>query len=171
MRPDYGDAFRFDRILYPYFYTSNPDKLIQARLILSRFGFRVRHYRSEREPYDEDYSSGTETLLKNALRQVSEEFAVRSAFFVEDTSLRIDALSEVDDYPGMAVKEWFPRTTLESLNNQILVRNGSRFATVKSDIALRIPGLSRPIFFHGETRGTVALTEPDFEGSVQYPWL
>jgi dephospho-CoA kinase/inosine/xanthosine triphosphate pyrophosphatase family protein len=102
---------------------------------------------------------------------VSEEFALRSTFFVEDTSLRIEALSETSDYPGMEVKEWFPRTSFTDLDHQIEIRNGSRLAVIKSDIALRIPGLSRPIFFHGETRGAVALTPPDFEGSIQYPWL
>lgn len=171
MRPNYGNTFQFDRILYPFFYTSNSDKLIQARLVLSRFGFRVRHYRSEREPYDEDYSLGTEKLLTNALRQVSEGFALRSVLFVEDTSVRIDALSDNSDYPGLAVKEWFPRTKFDDLNQQIELRRGSRHATIKSDIALRMPGLSRPIFFHGETRGSVALTAPEFEGSIQYPWL
>lgn len=171
MRPKYGDSYGFDRILYPYFYTSNSDKLVQARLVLSRFGYRVRHYRSDKEPYDEDYSADTETLLSNALKQVSEEFAIRSTVFVEDTSVRIDALSEARDYPGMAVKEWFKSTTFDELDRLIRVRSGGRAATIKSDIGLRLPNLSRPIFFHGETRGTVALTSPTFEGSVQYPWL
>jgi len=171
VRPDYGDTFEFERILYPFFYTSNSDKLIQARLVFSRFGFRVRHYRSEREPYDEDYSLGTEVLLENALRQVRDEFSVRSAFFVEDTSLRIEALSEAKDYPGLAVKEWFAQVSFDDLDKQIRLRGGNRSAVVKSDIALRIPGLSRPVFFHGESRGTVALTAPEFEGWVQYPWL
>jgi dephospho-CoA kinase/inosine/xanthosine triphosphate pyrophosphatase family protein len=92
-------------------------------------------------------------------------------FFVEDTSLRLEALSDADDYPGLRVKEWFKETSFEELERQIQLRRGDRRAVVMSDIALKLPGLSRPIFFHGETRGAVASTPPTFEPSVQYPWL
>ena len=71
MRPQYGDVFRFDRLFNLFFYTSNTDKLIQARLIFMRSGYQLRHYRSRHEPYDEDYSLGTQGLLSNALTQVS----------------------------------------------------------------------------------------------------
>ncbi len=101
MRLRYGDVFRFDRLFNIFFYTSNADKLVQARLIFMRSGYRLRHYSGRHEPYDEDYSLGTEGLLTNALKQVSSEFGLRSMFFVEDTSLRIEALSDVDDYPGI----------------------------------------------------------------------
>ena len=36
MRPKYGDVFRFDRLFNVLFYTSNTEKLIQARLIFMR---------------------------------------------------------------------------------------------------------------------------------------
>jgi inosine/xanthosine triphosphate pyrophosphatase family protein/dephospho-CoA kinase len=171
MRPQYGDVFRFDRMLNVFFYTSNTDKLIQARLIFMRSGYQLRHYRSQYEPYEEDYSQGTRGLLTKALKQVSQDFDVRSMFFVEDTSLRLEALSEVEDYPGTRVKEWFAATSFDELAKQIRLRGGNRRAIVKSDIALRIPTLSRPIFFHAETSGLVALEPPTFTASVPYPWL
>ncbi|MEF2546256.1 non-canonical purine NTP pyrophosphatase [Aurantimonas sp. E1-2-R+4] len=171
MRPHYGDVFRFDRLLRTFFYTSNADKLIQARLIFMRNGYQLNHYRSRHEPYDEDYSLGTEGLLSEALKQVSQEFERRSVFFVEDTSLRLEALSDNNDYPGTRVKEWFADTSFEELDRQIALRGGDRRAVVKSDIALRLPSLSQPIFFHGETSGAVATEPPHFEASPQYPWL
>ena len=136
-----------------------------------RNGYQLSHYRSQHEPYDENYALGTQGLLSEALKQVSQEFGRRSVLFVEDTSLRLEALSDESDYPGTRVKEWFAETSFEELVRQIAIRGGDRRAVVKSDIALRIPSLSRPIFFHGETVGIVAADPPSFEASPQYPWL
>ena len=171
MRLRYGDVFRFDRLVRTFFYTSNADKLIQAKLIFMRSGYQLNHYRSQHEPYDEDYSLGTEGLLAEALKQVSQEFERRSVLFVEDTSVRIEALSDATDYPGTRVKEWFAETSFEELDRQIALRGGNRRCVVKSDIALRLPSLSRPIFFHGETSGQIAESAPAFDASPQYPWL
>jgi dephospho-CoA kinase/inosine/xanthosine triphosphate pyrophosphatase family protein len=170
MRPEYGNALRFDRVLNVYFYTSNADKLLQARLMFVRHGYNLRHYRGRREPYDEDYSLGSEQLLNRAIKQVNDEFGIKSIFFVEDTTLRLEGLSKGGDYPGLAVKEWFASTPFEDLDRK-LVKAGDRRAIVKSDIALYVPTLSHNIFFHGETTGQVARTEPNFAASHQYPWL
>lgn len=171
MRLRYGDVFRFHRLLKTFFYTSNPDKLIQARLIFMRSGYQLSHYRSQHEPYDEDYSLDTRGLLAQALKQVSQEFERRSVLFVEDTSVRIEALSDTRDYPGTRVKEWFSEMSFAELDRQIALRGGDRRCIVKSDIALRLPSLSRPIFFHGETSGRIAEDAPAFSASLQYPWL
>ena len=104
MRLRYGDVFQFNRLIKVFFYTSNADKLIQARLIFMRSGYQLNHYRSHHEPYDEDYSLGTEGLFTKALKQVSQDFERRSVLFVEDTSVRIEALSDTNDYPGTRVK-------------------------------------------------------------------
>jgi inosine/xanthosine triphosphate pyrophosphatase family protein/dephospho-CoA kinase len=172
VRPRYGSAFEHDRILNVFFYTSNTDKLLQARLLFMRHGYELRHFKGEREPYDEHYSLGTDFLLKRAIEQVNKTFGIRSVFFVEDTSVRINALSDGDtDFPGLGVKEWFSNTTFDQLHRQLGQRGSERGATVYSDIALYIPTLTRPIFFHGETKGTIALSAPGFEASIQYPWL
>jgi inosine/xanthosine triphosphate pyrophosphatase family protein/dephospho-CoA kinase len=171
MRPHYGDAFRFERILNVYFYTSNTDKLLQARLIFMRYGYTLRHFKGRQEPYDEDYSLGTERLLTRAIEQVNAEFSVRSIFFVEDTSLRLEALSDEAEFPGLAVKEWFASTSFGELDREIERHGGSRRAVIKSDIALYVPTLSHTIFLHGETHGQVATSAPSFTPSGQYPWL
>ncbi len=170
MRPEYGNALRFDRVLNVYFYTSNADKLLQARLMFVRHGYNLRHYRGKREPYDEDYSLGSEQLLHRAVKQVNDEFGIKSIFFVEDTSLRLEGLSVDADYPGLAVKEWFARASFEDLDRE-LSKAGDRRAVLKSDIALYMPTLSHHILFHGETTGQVAPSKPDFAASHQYPWL
>jgi len=172
MRPQYGNALRFDRVLTVYFYTSNADKLLQAKLMFMRHGYPLRHYTGRREPYDEDYSLGTELLLDRAIEQVNAEFGIRSIFFVEDTSLRIEALSEgLADYPGLAVKEWFSSASFDTLDRLLHEKRNDRRVVVKSDIALYLPALSRKVFFHSETAGRVATSPPTFSPSPQYPWL
>jgi inosine/xanthosine triphosphate pyrophosphatase family protein/dephospho-CoA kinase len=171
MRPKYGDFLRYDRVLNVFFYTSNTEKLLQARLIFVRHGHPLKHFRSRREPYDEDYSLGTEELLARAIKQVSADFRLRSIFFVEDTSLRVEALSNASDFPGLGVKEWFTKNSFQSVDKELRRLGGDRRATVKSDIGLHIPTLKRPIFVHGETTGEIAPSPPDFPPSPQYPWL
>ncbi len=171
LRPSYRDVFNFNRTARVFFYTSNLHKLLQARLIFGRYGYALDYYRSHKEPYDEVYDSGTNTLLERAIRQVHEDFGLNSIFFVEDTSLRIDALSDEGDYPGVRVKEWFSDVTFQEVDMDLNARGIGRRATVKSDIGLFVPTLSKPIFVHAETSGTIANTPPIFEPSVQYPWL
>ena len=171
MRPKYGNALGFEQILNVYFYTSNLDKLFQARLLFVRHGYLLRHFKGDREPYEEDYSLPTEQMLTRAIQQVNAEFGIKSIFFVEDTSLRLEALSDSAEFPGQKVKEWFAISTFEEVDRLIQLKGGNRRAVVKSDIALYVPTLSHITFFHGETVGIVGPSPPAFAGSVQYPWL
>jgi adenylate kinase family enzyme len=76
-----------------------------------------------------------------------------------------------EDVPGLSVKEWFAQTSFEELDRVLKSRGNDRRATVKSDIALHLPGLPHPAFSHGETTGVVAEAPPTFEENSQYPWL
>lgn len=164
--------FRAERRLDVHFYTSNIEKFLQARAVFEKAGLILRHFRTKTEPYHEDYSLGKHELLARALEEVRNRVGVGSIFFVEDTSIRIEVLSTpADDVPGLAAKEWFASTAFESLDIALKARGDDRRATVKSDIGVLIPGLQRPIFFHGETMGLVAVTPPAFSASVAHPWL
>ena len=154
------------------FYTSNIPKYLQAKLVFDSFGLPLHHFRSRTEPYTESYDLGKENLLINAIDEIKADIGRSSLFFVEDTSLRIEALSTPEaDYPGLAVKEWFASTSFESLSSQLAQDLEERRATVKSDIALHVPGLSDPILFHGETSGTIPHSPPDFAQDPHHPWL
>jgi dephospho-CoA kinase/inosine/xanthosine triphosphate pyrophosphatase family protein len=154
------------------FYTSSIDKFIQARLVFQKIGLILRHFKSSQEPYHEDYDLGQEQLLARAIDEVKYRLGVNSLFFVEDTSVKIDALSSADKIvPGIGVKEWFARTSFKELDVELRQHGNNRSATVYSDIALHVPNLKRPVFIHGETSGFVAQTPPNFEKSAQYPWL
>lgn len=155
-----------------FFYTSNLNKFLQARTVFERYGILLNHFKSKEDPYSEDYTVGKEKLLARAINEILGSIGHASIFFVEDTSLRIDALSDpINDFPGLAVKEWFSKTTFEELDIELKKSGNNRGALIKSDIALHVPGLNRPVFFRGKTRGCVADSPPYFEESRQYPWL
>jgi inosine/xanthosine triphosphate pyrophosphatase family protein/adenylate kinase family enzyme len=161
-----------DRQLQVFFYTTNIEKYLQARLVFARYGLRLQHFRSRTSPYQEDYALNKNALLKHAIEEVVGAVGNASLVFVEDTSLRIDALSDAaSDHPGLAVKEWFQSTNFSTLDRQLKQRRRGRRATIKSDIALHVPGLDRAVFFHGEVSGTIANSPPQFEPSPQFPWL
>jgi len=155
-----------------YFYTSSIEKFLQANILFKRSGLPLKQFRGNRKPYFEDYSSTKENLLAGAIREVTETIGHRSLIFFEDTSVRIDALSDSGrEIPGMRVKEWFAETSFDDLDTAIKQGSGSRRCAVQSDIALHIPHLGRPLFFHSETIGAVAETAPAFKASEQFPWL
>ena len=162
-RPHYGNVFEYDRILNVFFYTSNTEKLLQARLLFMRHGYELRHFRGKKEPYDEDYQLGTAGLLNRAIEQVKAEFGVRSIFFVEDTSVRIEGLSDVNDFPGPAIKEWFPQVTFEALDKQLRESGNDRRAKVNSDI----PDQSRTVVLAVGARCSGKTTFSDYMANYE----
>lgn len=153
-----------------YFVTSNEDKMFQARLIFSKFGLELQSFQRPPE-YLEDYAQGKEKLLEVGVREVAGALGSSDFFFLEDTSVRIEAISEQTDEPGLAIKEWFTPQRMQDLADRIVREELDPAATVKSDIALHVPGLSRPVFFSGETTGRIAPVAPDFDRDPRYPWL
>ena len=129
------------------------------------------YFRESQDPYVEDYESGKFGLLARAIEQIRRRFGTSSIFFVEDTSVRIDALSELEDVPGLRVKEWFRETSFADLDIALRSKGNDRRATVSSDIGIFVPGLGRPVFVNGNTQGSVAHTEPAFSMNEEYPWL
>lgn len=156
-----------------YFYTSSIEKYLQARLVFARSGLSLDYY-SATDPYDEhDAVRSTRDLLYHAVRQVRQkELGRGTLFFVEDTSVRIDALSsDTSDVPGVYVKDWFSQTSFRELDEMLRGAGDNRRAVVKSDIALSVPGLDRPIYVHGESSGLIANDPPAFKENPKYPWL
>src|SRR5688572_23339003 len=102
-----ADLARADKRLNVAFQTSSLEKFLQARIVFGRAGLLLRHFPSHIEPYNEEYELGSQELLSRALREVSNAVGGSQLFFVEDTSLRVEALSDISDYPGLRVKEWF----------------------------------------------------------------
>src|ERR1700722_17193947 len=132
VRPSVRELFLALRRLEIYFYTSNLPKYLQAKTFFDRSGLFLHQFKSKTDPYSEDYKLGKHRLLTMAIREILGSVGQGSIFFVEDTSLRIEALSDVEDFPGLAVKEWFERTTFEDLDKQLGTGTQDRAVVVKS---------------------------------------
>lgn len=153
------------------FHTSNIEKFLQARFVFQRACMTLGYFKESQDPYVEAYGSGKKQLLNRAVQEIVDRLEANSIFFVEDTSVRIEALSGSADFPGLQVKEWFQRTSFAKLNESLQSKGDDRRATVYSDIALFVPGLERPVYVSGATDGLVATAAPAFSTDVEHPWL
>ena len=153
------------------FHTSNIEKFLQARYVFELAGITLGYFKESQDPYIEEYSVGKQELLKRAIDEIVKRLGANSLFFVEDTSVRIEALSGEEDFPGLQVKEWFQSTSFDELNRALHSAGNDRRATVCSDIALYVPGMNRPVLVSGETKGLVAPTPPRFGTDIEHPWL
>jgi len=154
------------------FHTSSRAKFSQAMAMFDIAGLRLTFRAHDDRPYEETYHGSKEDLLTDAVKEIRQRGRSSSYFFVEDTSIRIEALSAgEDDYPGLAAKEWFTTANFDDLNAK-LTDAGNRRCAVKSGIALSVPGLNHPVFFYGETRGEIVRSIPSEPvQNVFHPWL
>lgn len=170
------------------FFTSNPVKLAHARFLaegrpLRINGFRERTYHAT---YNEPRLSSRDELLRASYLSAVEQtkkaglLTSRHFFILEDTSVRIDALSRVGhEVPGLDVKYWMRKATFKSLDASIRKAGGDRSATVRSDIVLHIPPEYRErwridsdyLVFVGEQKGSIVEHETSFETNLVFPWL
>lgn len=170
------------------FFTSNPVKLSHARYIaepypVSIVGFRERTYHagyheprltSRSEILAASYDSAKEQLSKAKLSVDSHPF------ILEDTSVRIDALStEERDIPGVDIKYWMQGRSFGDLNESLKRHGDCRSATVRSDVLFHVPkdlraswsGGDPYLIFEGAQRGTITTDEVEFETNPVFPWL
>lgn len=170
-RIEMRDAFlRLPRQLQVTFYTSSRAKFAQASTIFQLSGARLTYRAHDADPYNEDYSGSKEQLLEEAVGELRRREGAASPFFIEDTSIRIDALSLTEDVPGLRAKEWFAEADFDALS-ATLDDFGSRACSVESCVALSLPGLARPLFFHGQTSGKLASRVSSAKANNHTPWL
>ena len=170
------------------FFTSNMTKLAHARHVAEGFpinvlGFRQQTYRAD---YNEPrYVSRTEMLVKSyvsALEQFEKSgFDPKTTFFfLEDTSVRIEALSVGDkDFPGLDIKYWMDEVTFDEVDRELWARGNDRRAQVRSDVLLHIPSRyaarfsnSQPFqVFVGKQEGIITDKEVNFRQNLVFPWL
>ncbi|MDH5413419.1 MAG: AAA family ATPase [Flavobacteriaceae bacterium] len=100
-----------------------------------------------------------------------------SAFIIEDTSVRINALSsDAEEVPGVDIKYWMKNMTFEKLDELLKEKGNDRKVSVRSDIVLFMPELigsesANYISFVGISEGSVIEHEVKFETNRVYPWL
>lgn len=172
------------------FCTTNLTKLAHARHVaegrrISIHGFRQRTYRAD---YHEPRLPSRDELLKesyaNAKSQVEKAgFSLQShVFFLEDTSVRIEALSDGgSEVPGVDIKYWMENRTFDQLDRALRDGSGLRGATVRSDVVMHVPHAHRKdwgvdeldeyLIFVGEQSGSIVEREYEFASNLVFPWL
>lgn len=170
------------------FFTTNQTKLAHARYIaegrqIRVKGFRQRTYHAD---YVEPRLSSREAILEASYESARQQIlkagfsAASHPFILEDTSVRIEALSNADEeIPGVDIKYWMEDRTFESMDALLTKAGNDRRATVRSDVLLHIPESFRAawdikekfITFTGEQSGSIVKGEFVFEANLLYPWL
>jgi inosine/xanthosine triphosphate pyrophosphatase family protein/dephospho-CoA kinase len=170
------------------FFTTNQTKLAHARYVAEERQIRIKGFRQR--TYHADYVE-PRLASRNAILRASYESAksqlvkagfsaTSHAFVLEDTSVRIDALSSPEaDVPGVDVKYWMEGRSFASLDALLRAAGNNRRATVRSDVLLHLPtglktqsgGAPEYLVFTGEQRGLVVDSEADFDTNPVYPWL
>ena len=170
------------------FLTSNIVKLAHARYIVGHrpiaiVGFRERTYHaSYYEPRISSRSELLERSYRNALQQCHKAGISSQLhfFFLEDTSVRIEALSTTDeDFPGLDIKYWMEEMTFMELDNELRIRGNRRQVAVRSDVVLHIPDRYRwelsdmreYLTFTGTQEGYIVDAELTYNSNMLFPWL
>lgn len=165
------------------FFTSSRIKLAHARYLCRDYAVRVVGFREKTfgapyvEPRIHDREELIELSYQDALQRWQKAVPGSGLFFIEDTSVTIDALSTERETPGLDVKYWMAETDFATLDAQLKVLGNNRRATVRSDLVLHLP----PEWIGAESRsyrcftsmvsGNVTEKELVFDTNPMYPWL
>ena len=166
------------------FITSNAIKLAHARYICNDYSVEIVQHKKIYYGigYNEPRINNRDDLLKSSIEDAilrwKKNASEQQFFFIEDTSVVIDALStEENEVPGVDVKYWMKDMTFEQLDASLKERGNNRKATVFSHVILFLTknlqeeGKPPYIVFKNCTHGSIVTMETDFETNILYPWL
>jgi inosine/xanthosine triphosphate pyrophosphatase family protein/dephospho-CoA kinase len=166
--PNYGKPYHEPRI-------EDRDELLRESIQSANLKLAKSLSGSDQEPQNpiliKSDSENTNLLARYASRYQTK------IFFIEDTSIAIDALSKEREFPGVDVKYWMRETSFADLDRQLKALGNNRQVTVRSDIVLYLPPhlRSKPEetykVFVGEAKGSIVDVEVPFETNKLYPWL
>jgi dephospho-CoA kinase/inosine/xanthosine triphosphate pyrophosphatase family protein len=170
------------------FLTSNITKLAHARYVAEELPVKIKGFRQQtyHANYHEPRLTTRESLLdasyENALEQCIKAGIPTDTtpFFLEDTSVKIDALSsQSTEVPGLDVKYWMQRQSFASLDAELKERHNDRRASVRSDVLLHVPpalsgawtSQSKYLTFVGVQSGRIVDKEIEYRPNLVFPWL
>lgn len=170
------------------FVTSNKTKLAHARYLCRNYEVNILHYKKffygvgYKEPRIYDRKQLLAESFKDAVARWKKNVTERDnrLFFIEDTSVKIDVLSEgSNEVPGVDVKYWMQETNFNRLDYELRNRGNNRKCSVTSHVMLfltedlkKILGVTEDfIIFKSTAYGTVAERDYDFDTNILYPWL
>lgn len=161
------DLFKKSKIkLNLFFVTSNLVKSYHINHLCNLFGIPVKHYKEIFQSYQENYSFLPEEAIKFSVNFIAQRLKHLGLFFIEDSSIKIDVLSENNrEYPGLETKEFFIDKSFSDIDRLIKAKGNNRNATIISRIGLHLPGNIEPEVFYGEIKGKIVVKEPKINKS------
>jgi len=127
----------------------------------------------------EDAKKRLSRQIKNKVTASSQDFPLNKLFFLEDTSVKIHALStDSNESPGTEIKFWMKKHNFASVDKLLKERGNNRRVSVRSDILLYLPknlreGQNDKQYkkFTSMKDGTIVEKEYSFKTQELYPWL
>ena len=166
------------------FITSNKVKLSHARYISKAYDVDIIQHKKiyYGVGYNEPRIKNREELLKESIEDAifrwKKNASEKQLFFIEDTSVVIEALSsDEEEVPGVDVKYWMQNITFEELDAELKSRGNNRNVTVYSHVILFLSSdlqeNGKPPYkiFVGKSRGKIVEQEDIFNTNIIYPWL
>ena len=170
------------------FVTSNQIKLAHARYLCRDYHVNILSYKKFYYGigYDEPRIYDRKQLLTASFYDAAARWKRNVSgsegriFFIEDTSMRLDALSDDEnEVPGVDVKYWMKTTNFEKLDAELKKHGNNRKCSVTSHIILFLTedlkkksGISDDYkVFASTAYGSVTTKEHNFDTNILYPWL
>ena len=171
-----------------YFITSNRAKLANAKHLCRGEGVDIVPHKKlfYGYGYTEPRIQIREQLLEDSIVSAIDRWKKfvhkkdDTFFFIEDTSVKIFALSnKQEEVPGVDVKYWMRTMTFDELDAKLKERGNNRSARVMSHVILYIPSRVRQQIgydkeyklFKSYTDGRIAEKEHEIQTNILYPWL
>ena len=170
------------------FVTSNQTKLAHARYLCRNYHVNILSYKKfyYGVGYEEPRIYDRKQLLTESFYDAAKRWKRNVSgsedriFFIEDTSVKIDALSdENNEVPGVDVKYWMREITFENLDKDLKAHGNNRKCSVTSHLILfltddlkRKSGINEDYkVFKSTAFGSVTEQEYVFDTNILYPWL
>lgn len=166
-----------------YFLTSSDLKLSHARYLCRDYNVIISKQKHYGVTYLEPRTDNREEILRQSIEDAKQRWQKNTSspdekfFFIEDTSVIIEALSNEKEVPGVDVKYWMQDISFDKLDNELRANGNNRNVTVRSDVILRLTKHLRLltgdeyIRFTSIINGQITDKEYVFETNVLYPWL
>lgn len=168
------------------FITSNQTKLAHAKYLCRNYNVNILHYKKlyygvgYEEPRIDDPQQLLTESFNDAVARWRKYVSDDRLFFIEDTSVKIDALSSDDnEVPGVDVKYWMRETSFKELDEALKDKGNNRRCSVTSHVVLFLTKELKDVLgtkedrviFKSSVYGSVVEKEYEMDTQILYPWL
>lgn len=143
--------------------------------ISSQKNYGVGYNEPRLDDRDELLMQSYQDALNRWTKSVSD---LEKMFIIEDTSVKIDALSTAEkEIPGLDIKYWMKEHTFDDVDVLLKQHGNNRKCTVRSDIIVHLPQSLHKrhkktyLHFTSSTEGQITEEEYSFDTNAIYPWL